>query len=171
MNRSKRHIVPLIFVFSIMLNACVSGGYSFTGASIGEAETIRVHHFPNRASVVNPTLSNTFTEALKDKFVQQTDLNLTNGNADMEFEGEITSYRITPQAIQGNQTAAVNRLTVSVKVKFINRTEESQNFETSFSAYSEYESSKSLTSVESDLIDEIVEKLTEDIFNKAVVNW
>jgi len=89
----------------------------------------------------------------------------------MEFEGEITSYRITPQAIQGNQTAAVNRLTVSVKVKFINRTDESQNFETSFSAYSEYESSKSLTSVESDLIDEIVEKLTEDIFNKAVVNW
>jgi hypothetical protein len=171
MKHVKAYGVLVVMAFSLLLYGCVSGGYSFTGASIGEAETIRVHHFPNRASVVNPTLSNTFTEALKDKFVQQTDLNLTNSNADMEFEGEITSYRITPQAIQGNQTAALNRLTVSVKVKFINRTDESQNFETSFSAYSEYESSKSLSNVETDLIEEIVEKLTEDIFNKAVVNW
>ncbi|MFP4663368.1 MAG: LptE family protein [Bacteroidales bacterium] len=160
-----------LFLLIFVTSSCISGGYSFTGASIGEAETIRVSHFPNRADVVNPGLSNVFTEALKDKFVQQTDLNLTNSNADMEFEGEITSYRISPRAIQGNETAALSRLTVTVKVEFINRTDESLNFESTFSAYSDYQSSKSLNSVEGELVDEIVEKLTEDIFNKAVVNW
>lgn len=158
-------------VLIVISTSCVSGGYSFTGASIGEAKTIRVKHFPNRAPVVNPGLSSIFVEALKDKFVQQSDLEITNGNADLEFEGEITNYRVTPQAFQGNETAALNRLTISVKVKFTNRTNEDQNFESNFSRFSEYSSSESLTSVESELIEDIVNQLTEDIFNKAVVNW
>jgi hypothetical protein len=121
--------------------------------------------------VVQPILSSTFTEALKDRFVQQTSLNLVNGMPDMEFEGEITGYKITPQAYQGNETAALNRLTITVKIKFVNRTDETQNFEQSFSEFAEYSSSKSLSSVETELIEEIVDKLTESIFNKAVVNW
>jgi hypothetical protein len=166
------NIVCIISAMLVLFFAgCVSGGYSFTGASIGEAKTIKVKHFPNRAPVVQPTLSNTFTEALKDQFIQQTNLNLVNGMADMEFEGEITNYKITPQAYQGNETAALNRLTITVKVKFVNRTDEKQNFETSFSEFAEYSSSKSLTAVENELIEEIVDKLTESIFNKAVVNW
>ncbi|MFO7790104.1 MAG: LptE family protein [Bacteroidota bacterium] len=168
----KIHIVYNIGLAGILfLSSCVSGGYSFTGASIGEAETINVKHFPNRAPMVQPTLSNTFTEALKDKFVQQTNLDLVNGTADMEFEGEITGYEITPQAYQGDETAALSRLTITVKVKFINRTDETQNFETTFSAFDEYSSSKSINAVENELIDEIVGELTDDIFNKAVVNW
>jgi hypothetical protein len=168
----KTYIVYIV-CFSVILYAsgCVSGGYSFTGASIGEAKTIRVKHFPNRAPVVQPTLSNTFTEVLKDRFVQQTNLNLVNQMADMEFEGEITDYKITPQAYQGNETAALNRLTITVKVKFMNRTDETQNFEQTFSEFADYSSSKSLSSVETELIEEIVDKLTESIFNKAVVNW
>lgn len=161
----------IIILFSFLLTSCLSGGYSFTGASIGEAKTIRVKHFPNRASVVKPTLSNTFTEALKDRFVQQTDLTLTNDAADMIFEGKITRYKITPRSYQGNETAAQNRLTINVSVKFVNRTDEEQNFETNFSAFSDYSSSKNITSIEGELIDEIIDKLTEDIFNKAVVNW
>ncbi|MGC9331233.1 MAG: LptE family protein [Bacteroidales bacterium] len=164
-------VYVISFVVILVLSGCLSGGYSFTGASIGEAKTIRVKHFPNRAPVVQPTLSNTFTEALKDRFVQQTNLNMVNQMADMEFEGEITDYKITPQAYQGNETAALNRLTITVKVKFVNRTDETQNFEQTFSEFADYSSSKSLTSVETVLIEEIVDKLTESIFNKAVVNW
>lgn len=159
----------LLLILSIF--ACKSGGYSFTGGSPGDAKTIRVNHFPNRADVVNPSLSNTFTEALKDRFVQQTSLSVTNGNADLEFEGEITAYRVTPQAFQGNETAALNRLTITVKVKFTNRTDETKNFESSFSRFADFSSTKSLSSVEDELVDEILEQITEDIFNKALVNW
>ncbi len=155
----------------LLVVSCKSGGYSFTGGSVGNAKTIRVHHFPNRADIVNPTLSNNFTEALKDRFVQQTSLSLTNGNADMEFKGEIVGYRVSPQAFQGNETAALNRLTISVKVVFVNRTDESKNFESSFSRFADFSSTESLTSVENQLVETILEQLTEDIFNKALVNW
>jgi hypothetical protein len=164
-----RNIFYIVLI--VISTSCASGGYSFTGASIGEAKTIRVKHFPNRAPVVTPGLSSILVEALKDKFVQQSDLEITNDNADLEFEGEITNYRVTPQAFQGDETAALNRLTISVKVKFTNRTDEDQNFESNFTGFSEYSSSESLTSVETELIDDIVNQLTEDIFNKAVVNW
>lgn len=170
MKQILKHSVYLI-LFSTLLSSCLSAGYTFTGASIGEAENIRVKHFPNRAAIVKPTLSNQFTEALKDRFVQQTDLTVTNDMADMVFEGEITSYKVSPRSFQGNETAALNRLTVTVKVKFVNRTDEKQNFEQTFSAFSDFSSSKNINSVESELMDDIVDKLTEDIFNKAVVNW
>jgi len=163
-----KHIV--LFLTSLALAAC-SGGYSFTGGSVGEAKTLRVSYFPNRAAVVNPSLSNQFSEALKDRFLQQSSLKLSNDAADLEFEGHITNYRITPQAIQGNETAALNRLTISVNVKFINRIDETKNFESSFSRFSDYSSTESLTSVENQLVDDILEQLTEDIFNRALVNW
>jgi len=163
-----RHII-IIFT-SLVLSAC-SGGYSFTGGSVGEAKTLRVGHFPNRAAVVNPSLSNQFAEALKDRFLQQTNLNLSNDVADLEFEGQITGYRVSPQSIQGDETAALNRLTISVNVKFVNRKDESKSFESSFSRFSDYSSTESLTSVEDQLVDEILEQITEDIFNRALVNW
>lgn len=160
----------LILILPIFAVAC-TGGYSFTGASIGEAQTIHVKKIPNRAAIVQPTLSNSLTEALKDRFVNQTSLELVNSNADLNFEGTITGYRVTPKSFQGNETAALNRLTISVKIEFTNSLEPDKNFESSFSRYADFESSQSLSSVEESLIDEIVEQLTEDIFNKAVVNW
>ncbi len=163
-----KHIV--LILISLTLAAC-SGGYSFTGGSVGEAKTLRVGYFPNRAAVVNPSLSNQFAEALKDRFLQQSSLKLSNDVADLEFDGQITAYRITPQAIQGNETAALNRLTITVNVKFVNRIDESKNFESSFSRFADYSSTESLTSVENQLVDEILEQITEDIFNRALVNW
>lgn len=161
-------IIWFLLAISLMLVSC----YSFTGASISpEAKTIVVNLFPNRAPNVQPTLSNVFTEALKDRFVTQTNLEMVNRNGDLNFEGEITRYKVTPQAYQGNETAALNRLTISIRVSFTNRLEPDKNFDSNFSRYADFESSQSLTSVENQLIEEIVEQLTEDVFNKAVVNW
>ena len=160
-----------IFVFaSILLVSC--GIYSFTGASISpDAETVSVGYFKNNASMVQPTLSNSMTESLKDQFISQTNLSLTDVHGDLQFEGDITGYKVTPIAIQANETAAQNRLTISVKVTFTNTLDENQNYSKSFSHYADFDSSQDLSSVETELIDQIVDVLSENIFNKAVANW
>jgi len=166
-------IFQIIMVAAMLVVfASCKGGYSFTGASISpDVKTIQISYFPNRASNVNPSLSSTFTEALKDRFLSQTSLTIVNLQGDLTIEGEITDYRVTPQAYQGNETAALNRLTINVRVKFTNTKDPSKSYDTQFSRYADFESSKNLASVESQLITEIVDQLTEDIFNKAVVNW
>lgn len=160
----------LVVLLSCCLTSC--GIYSFSGASIpAEAKTVSVQYFPNNAQLVNPLLSNTLTNALNDIFVNQTTLLSVAQNGDLALEGEITGYSTSPIAITGNQTAAMNRLTVTVNVRFTNIYDESKNFEQSFSQYQDYPSSDDLNLVQDDLIVEIVNDLCEDIFNKAVVNW
>jgi hypothetical protein len=163
-----------IFAFCAVLlfAASCTGGYSFTGADISaNIKTITIDYFQNRASMVQPTLSNVLTESLKDKFTSQTNLELVNNNSDLLLEGEITNYTVTPQSFQGNETAALNRLTITIKVKYTNSVEPLKSFDTNFTRYADFESSQNLASVESDLIQQIVEQLTEDIFIKAVANW
>ena len=160
------------FIFCCLLFTSCKINYSFTGASISpDVKTVSVQYFPNNASLVQPILSQTFTEKLKNKFVSQTNLSVIKKDADLNFEGSITDYRTQPIAIQGNETAALNRLTISISVKFNNKNNEKQNFESSFSRYADYPSSKNLSEVESSLIDQITLQLVDDIFNKAVVNW
>ena len=161
----------IIFLFAIIfLYSC--GIYSFTGASISpNIETVYIDYFQNNASMVQPTLSNTMTESLKDKFISQTNLSLTEINGDLEFEGEIIEYKVKPISIQANETAAQNRLTISVKVTFTNTFDENQNYSQSFSHYADFDSSKDLSIIEIELIEQIVEVLSENIFNKAVANW
>lgn len=154
----------------LFLSSC--GIYSFSGASIpAEAKTVSVQYFPNNAQLVNPLLSNTLTNALNDMFVNQTTLQSVAENGDLAFEGEITGYSTSPIAITGNQTAAMNRLTVTVNVRFTNRYDESKNFEQNFSQYQDYPSEQDLNMVQDVLVEQIVEDLCQDIFNKAVVNW
>ncbi len=160
----------IIYCFMILTSGC--GIYSFTGASIPPgAKTVSIRYFPNNADLVEPTLSQTFTDALRDKFASQTNLDVISENGDLQFRGEITNYEVTPVAITGEQTAALNRLTISVKVKYTNTLNEEVDFESSFSRYEDYPSEKDLTEVRQGLIDQINEMLVEDIFNKAVVNW
>jgi len=163
------------FFAMLALTMTLSGcrvNYSFTGASIPpEAKTLNIKHFPNRASLVEPTLSQTFTEALKDKFINETNLTLTNQKGDLILEGAITGYSTQPVAIQGDDQAAINRLTISVLVKYTNTVDEKMSFESSFSRYSDYSSTQNLSAVQEGLIQEITQWLVEDIFNKAVVNW
>lgn len=147
--------------------------YSFTGASISpDVKTVSIQYFANNASLVVPTLSRVFTDALKDYFTSQTNLILVDRNGDLNLEGAITGYSVQPIAIQGNETAAQNRLTISVTVKFTNKKNEKQDFENkTFSRYQDYPSSQNLATVQDQLIKEIDDELIQDIFNQAVVNW
>ena len=148
--------------------------YSFSGASIPpEAKTVFIKYFSNQASIANPTLSLSLTEALKDIFNTQTNLTLTDKNADLNFEGVITGYATAPVGIQSNDQAALNRLTITISVKYNNRFDEKKNYETSFSRYADYPSSKSLSEVENDpaFMKQINSQLVQDIFNKALNNW
>ncbi len=163
-------ITILLLLFSAFLSGC--GFYSFTGASIPpEAETYSVRHFPNHAEIVQPTLSQRFTDELQDKFARQTNLRITEGRGDLHFEGSITGYSTRPQAISGDDRAELNRLTVSVRVTFINEYDPDSDFDRTFSRYFDYDSSRSLSEVEDQAISDIVKDLVEDIFNAAVVNW
>lgn len=159
-------------VTCLLLSSCRLS-VSLTGGNINpNAKTVYVQTFTNNSTLVNPSLSQDFTTALKNKIQNQTPLTIiNNGNGDYSLEGEITNYTVTPVAIQGNDQAAMNRLTISVRVRFTNSFDESQNFEQTFSRYADYLSTQNFTSVEGTLVEEINEALTDDIFNKSFVNW
>ncbi len=163
-------LIAITVIFLVLAQSC--GIYSFTGASIPpEAQTISVQHFPNNAILVEPLLSSSFTAALRDKFMTQTNLSMVEQNGDLAFEGEILDFKTEPMAIQSDQTAALNRLTITVNARFFNTFDDSKSFETRFSQYSEYGSDQDLSEVKDELIRLIVDMLVEDIFNRAVVNW
>ncbi len=148
------------------------GVYSFTGASVPpQAKTVSVAYFPNKAPLVAPLLSPVFTDALRDKFTREANLNMVEKNGDLAIDGEIIDYKTTPVAIQGNQTAALNRLTIVVNVRFVNKYEPDNNFEQKFTEFYDYPSDADLNSISGSLIETITALLVTDIFNKAVVNW
>ena len=164
--------ILLRFGLLLLLIPLGCGVYSFTGGSTGDAETVQIDYFPNMAVLVEPTLSQEFTLALQDRFLRQTNLKLTDAGGDLRFEGEITQYRIIPIAATADQTAAQNRLTIGVKVRYYNRLVEEDNFEQTFSFFSDYDGSLQLTgSVLESAYDEIFERITQDIFNAAVAKW
>lgn len=162
--------VILVVVFIALGIYSCSINYSLTGAPI-TAKTISIDYFPNKASIINSGLSQDFTDAMRDKFVSQTKLELIEQNAELQIEGEIVEYITRPLAIQGNEQAASNRLTISVNVRFVNTQDESASFEQKFSNFEDYDASASFASVEDDLVIVITERLVQDIFNKALVNW
>jgi len=165
----KARIMVFVMALALLCQGC--GIYSFSGASIpSEARTVSVAYFPNHAQLVNPSLSNNLTNALRDAMTNQTTLDVVETGGDIAFEGEITDYKTSPVAITG-QTAAMNRLTVTVKVRFSNRLDETKDFEQSFSRYEDYPSDQDLNSVQETLTSTIIDQLVEDIFNKALVNW
>ena len=163
--RKLLHLLPLAL---LLFSGC--GIYSFSGGKI-PGKTVSVALFDNDAEIVVPSLAQSFSEALKDRFISQTNLRLVQRDGDVSFSGAITSYRITPVAIQGNETAAQNRLTISVRVEYVNNVETEQGWTETFNQWSDFSSGESLSSVESTLIEDINSKLTTDIFNKVASNW
>ena len=164
-----KNIILLYFCISLFIGC---GIYSFNGASISkETKSITVEYFKNTALTKQPTLSQVLTEKLKDYFTEQTNLIISNQNGDLYFNGDIIKYDVQPIAIQSNETAGQNRLTISVKIDFNNKQNEELNFNQTFSGYKDYESLQNLSDIEDVLITEITNELVEDIFNKAVVNW
>lgn len=161
----------IIILLTILNNSCRIS-YSFTGANISPAvKTFSVYYFPNRARLVNPTLSQSFTEALREKLQRQTPLNELAEDGDLIFEGQITGYEVRPMSIQKEDMAALNRLTVSVRVKYTNNIDPDQSTEQTFSAFEDFDATSSLAAVEDGLVPEIITKLTEDIFNATLANW
>ena len=161
-----------VLILPLWLSVGCSVRYSFTGASIPpDVHTVSVMPFPNLAPLVNPTLSSALTEALKDRFLQQTRLGVQDYDADFQFSGEIVGYSVEATAIQSNELAALNRLTISVRVRFLNTKDETANFDRTFSAYEDFSAELAFQQAESALVDQIVEKLVADIFNAAVANW
>lgn len=167
-----RLIQASVLLFFLLAFAGCNVQYSFTGTSLPpEVATVSVQFFPSYAPLAQPNLSQEFTEALRDIFLSQTRLALVKTGGDIQYEGEITGYQTRPAAIQGNETAALNRLTITVKVRFVNLVDEEQNFEQSFSQFADFDASQNISAVEDQLIEQINEQLVQDIFNRSVSNW
>ena len=146
--------------------------YSFSGTSIQpDVKSITINYFDYTALRVNPSLSNDLTEALKDKFRRMTRLEQVDLDGDLEIVGAVSGYDVKATAVTANEVAAQNRLTVTVKITYTNRKYPEDDFEKSFSAYGDYDSTQSLDAVEGTLCEEIIEKLCEDILNATVANW
>ena len=164
-------VVAAVLIALPMLQSC--GIYSFTGTSIQpDVKTVTIHYFEYLAPKVNPSLSNDITQALQEKFIKLTKLELVDIDGDLEIVGSVTGYDVKATAITANESAAMNRLTVNVKINFINRKYPEEDFENkSFSAYADFDATQSLDAVEASLCEEIIEKLCEDMFNATVANW
>lgn len=158
----------------VLLAAGLAGccAYSFTGGGPPpEVKTVFIDYFPNKATIINPTLSQTFTEKMRDKFLRQTRLKQVQSDGDYSYSGYISNYTVSPAAVQGNAQTTLNRLTIAVHVKFENKINPKENFEQDFSQFSDFDASVSLPQVEAQLIDDISDKLIQEIFNRSVTNW
>ena len=172
----KKSIAYIMMALSLAVTALIvhsCGIYSFTGTSIQpEVKTVTLNYFEYKALKVNPSLSNQMTEAMQDKFLKLTKLEQVEMEGDLEIIGAITGYDVKATAVTANESVAQNRLTVTVKVSFVNRKFPEDNFDDkSFSAYQDFDAMQSLESVEATLCEDIVEQLCEDIFNATVAQW
>jgi membrane protein implicated in regulation of membrane protease activity len=166
-----RFILLVIAILFIAASGC-KVTYSFSGVTISPLiKTISIQYFQNRASLVQPGLSQNLTDALIDKCKAQTGRNLTNGMGDVNFEGEISDYNTKPITVSAGERAAMNRFTISVKVKYTNSVNPELSYEKTFTRYEDYDSNLNLSNVEKELTDKITELIVEDIFNAAFVNW
>lgn len=167
----KKYTYLVLFVIVITIQSC--GIYSFTGTNLHpDVKTVQIDYFPNNAILVEPSLSQEFTINLQDLFTTQTNLTLVKSGGDLQFEGEITGYKINPMTATAQQTAAQNRLTITVNVRFFNNKLEEDNFEQTFSHYYDYDANAQLTGgVLDDAFNEILERVTQDIFNASVAKW
>lgn len=161
--------VFIIAFFFTTLSGC--GIYSFSGAKI-DAKSVQIDYFQNNAQLVEPTLSPAFTNALQDKFLKQTRLNLVKNGGDLQFEGEITGYNIDATSATSDQSAAQSRLTITINVRYYNTLNDQDDFEKSFSHFFDYPANSQLVgSVLEDAYLVIFERITQDIFSESVAKW
>lgn len=158
----------------LLLSGC--GIYNFTGGDVGTAESFAVPRFDNFAtnnpgSVFEPGLARDFTQALQDRILNQTSLDLTNSNADLLYEGEIVEYRISPMSATAQQTAAQNRLSMAVNVRFYNTTKEDADFEQRFSFFFDFPAATQPSAIQSEAQEVLFERITQDIFNASLADW
>ena len=161
--------IIVLFIFATSCNV----KYSLTGASISpETKTFQVNYFQNTAPLIEPGIERDFTNKLIDLLINQTSLELVKSNGDLTYEGEIVEYRISPTTATANNTAAQNRLTIAVNVRFFDKSDSEADFEKRFSFYYDYAGNIQLVGGQKDIaVDEIFERITQDIFNASLAKW
>lgn len=161
----------LLFSISTLILGC--GAYSFTGISLSaDTKTFQVNYFQNTAALIEPGIERDFTLALQDLILNQTNLDLVKSNGDIIYEGEIVEYRISPTTSTSSNTAAQNRLTISVNVIFTDKNDEDADFEKRFSFFYDFEGSAQLIGAQkTTAIEEIFERITQDVVNASLANW
>ncbi len=175
MRQNLKKTVAACALLLLLGAAGCSGGYSLSGAKIpAAAETVSIPFFQNNAPLVAPSLSPTFTDAMQEKFASQTRLSLIPEDGDLALSGAIVGYSAVPTAVTASDDfpASMMRLTITVRVSFVNRIEPEWNFQNrTFSQYEDFPSDQTLQSQEGNLIPIIVKKLVDDIYMAAVANW
>jgi hypothetical protein len=161
-----------LFLILYFLFSC-SFSYKFEGGTINydKTKTIHIQDFPNRATLVYPSLSQIFGQRLRDRYIEQTRLVSAENNADIEISGEITRYDIQGLAVKEDAYASQTRLTISVRVQYVNNKEPDQDVDQTFSAFREYPSDTMLDEVQDELCRQICEDLVDMIYNATVANW
>ncbi|MEO8589370.1 MAG: LptE family protein [Flavobacteriales bacterium] len=162
-----RLLLPLVMLLATGCRV----NYSFTGGDVGEARTVSVDLFEARAPLATPNSAQTFTETLRDVLLAQTPLKLAREDGDVRYSGTVTGYDVQPVNIQANETAALNRLTITVSVTYMNSLDAKKNAEFSVSRFADYDSSQDLVSVEDGLVRDISKQLAQDIFDRTLGNW
>lgn len=170
------HIKKIAAVLILFMSIQSCGVYNFTGGDVGTAQTYKVNYFQNYASqspgsTFDPGLDRDFTIALQEVIQNQTSLDLVTNDADLLYEGEIVEYRVSPMTATAEQNAAQNRLTISIQVRFFNRTKEDVDFDQRFSFFFDYPANSLLESVRTEAHEVIFERLTQDIFNASLADW
>jgi len=168
----KMKLKSLFLLSGMLLMTQCTVQYSMGGANIKpDVQTISIDDFPNRAPSGPADLGQYFTNEMKDKFQSQTNLTFVEQRGHLSFSGGITGFQTRPVSVGGDQTANQTRLTITVHVKFDNRKHPENSFETDFSQYEDFDANRSLSEMEGELVESISEKLIDDIFRRAVVNW
>ena len=162
----------ILLLCVILLNACAIS-YKFNGASIdySTTKTISIADFPNMAALVYPPLSNNLSDGIRDLFQRQTRLEQVRRGGNLEIEGEITGYALTPMAVSADSYASETKLTITVKVRFTNNVAPEESFEKSYTAYQTFDSSQMLVDVQDELCNTMITEIAEQIYNDTVAKW
>lgn len=162
----------ILLVLLVSVSSCRIS-YSFRTASINYdlTKTLQIAHFVNQAPLVYPPLEQLFNEEMKDMFTRNTRLQLVNQNGDMEIEGEIVGYELTPLAVKEDAFASETRLTMTVRMRFRNNKTDDPEIEERISANRTFDSNSSFDSVQDELINQLIDEIVDQIFNATMANW
>jgi hypothetical protein len=163
--------VIVVFAIAVVFLSSCEIRYSFSGGQFSGAKTFSVQYIKPQTALASPTYAQRLTESFKDVMLSQSPLAITESKGDLQYEGSITQYTITPVAVQSNETASLNRLSITIKISYTNTLEPDLNFEKTFTKFADFPASQSLFAVEEELWQQINDQLTQEIYNSSVGNW
>ena len=171
-NKYVMRALSVLLCFFFATTSCKIS-YKFNGSSIDYniIKTISIQDFPNRAPLVYATLASDFTENLRDEFSSKTSLKMTDSDGDLQISGEISNYNVLSSGVNSSGQAAESRLTMAVRVKFVNKVNSSESFDKTFSAYRTFSNDLTIDQVQEELNEELMEEIINLIFNATVANW